>query len=562
MQIHRCDNGHLFDCDKYKRCPHCDSILDFQISFTSDFKVYEPIFGHWTIKNLIGEGGFGKVYEIEKIDLGITYKSALKAISIPQSQVELNSILSNGVDDTHLKEYLWKQVEDIVSECILMSKLKGNSNIVSYEEHNVIEHVNGIGWDILIRMELLTTINDYIRKNGFTQKDVIILGINICKALELCELHNIIHRDIKCENIFVSDNGEFKLGDFGIAFQINADRLDMSKKGTYSYIAPEVYSSKSYNAQVDIYSLGIVLYKLLNNNRIPFLPSYPNTIQYKDREQAIIKRMRGDKLSLPAEAEKKLAGVVLKACSYNVNDRYLSPKQMREDLERLLSKISKTELDKILMIYPKEELIAPHDSYDVTVATCIEKHSFDKSIKDDVNTSHDMEALLDLDINNRDADDVESKEKIEFLKESEEKKEKLSKRIFSKLIEWVLYTCVFSMLPLIVFALLNSFFKLESKDNSIYLSELLFFGITISVITIKDMVSLKMWKKEQNIFNIALFYSIFVLIISSILYGIIVLNGLTPSDMVVIKDGLLPCTIFIAVSSFAAGTAVQIWEVA
>lgn len=99
-----------------------------------------------------------------------------------------------------------------------MSKLRGNSNIVSYEDHNVIEKQDGeFGWDIFIRMELLTPIVQYFTDNAPTQQDIIKLGIDICKALEVCGKYNIIHRDIKPSNIFVSDVGEFKLGDFGVA---------------------------------------------------------------------------------------------------------------------------------------------------------------------------------------------------------------------------------------------------------------------------------------------------------------------------------------------------------
>lgn len=71
------------------------------------------------------------------------------------------------------------------------------------------------------------------------------LGIDICKALELCQKYNVIHRDIKPENIFVSGSGDFKLGDFGIARTIERASSGLSKKGTYNYMAPEVYRGKS-----------------------------------------------------------------------------------------------------------------------------------------------------------------------------------------------------------------------------------------------------------------------------------------------------------------------------
>ena len=69
---------------------------------------------------------------------------------------------------------------------------------------------------------------------------------------------------MKPENIFVSRFGDFKLGDFGIAREQAHTMSNMSKKGTYSYMAPEIYKGEKYDSSIDIYSLGIVLYKLMN----------------------------------------------------------------------------------------------------------------------------------------------------------------------------------------------------------------------------------------------------------------------------------------------------------
>lgn len=62
------------------------------------YKKYEPLFGSWHIVREIGEGSYGKVFEIEREDFGYTYKAALKAITIPQNESELDSILDTGMD--------------------------------------------------------------------------------------------------------------------------------------------------------------------------------------------------------------------------------------------------------------------------------------------------------------------------------------------------------------------------------------------------------------------------------------------------------------------------------
>ncbi len=318
----------------------------------SYYKKYEPIFGEWSIVREIGEGSFGKVFEIERRDFGYTYKAALKAITIPQSRSEIERIADDGMGPESVTAYFRGFVQELVEEFRIMSKLKGESNIVSYEDHRVIEHTDEIGWDVFIRMELLTPLTKYAKEHGISRADVIRLGIDICSALELCRKNNIIHRDIKPENIFVSENGKFKLGDFGIAKTVEKTTGGLSKKGTYTYMAPEVYKGEAYGASVDIYSLGIVLYRFMNNNRAPFLPPYPTPIKYADRESSMNRRMDGETIPAPANADEALSRVILKACAYSPKDRYLSPSDMRRDLEALLGEDEQQpDLDKTVGIF-------------------------------------------------------------------------------------------------------------------------------------------------------------------------------------------------------------------
>lgn len=301
-----------------------------------EYKKYEPIFGSWYIKSLIGEGSYGQVYEIERRDFGV-YRSALKIVSIPRSQAEIEAARGEGMDDMSLKSYYRSLVDEIVNEFSLMSKLKGTANVVSYEDHLVIPHDDGIGWDVLIRMELLTSLKDHLKSNLLTERDVIKMGIDICKALELCGRHNIIHRDIKPENIFISPNGDYKLGDFGIARTVEATMEGLSKKGTFFYMAPEVYRGYAYGPGVDIYSLGMVMYFFLNNKRHPFMPPSPQPITFSDRENALKNLMRGQALPRTAHGSDELWSIVKRASEYDSANRYGSPTEMRMALEALLN---------------------------------------------------------------------------------------------------------------------------------------------------------------------------------------------------------------------------------
>lgn len=299
------------------------------------YKRYEPLFGSWYITDKIGEGAYGQVYIIERTEMGVVYKSALKAMTIPNDKSEIKSVMSDGMSEAEATEYFKGLVQSIVNEFIMMSKLKGNSHIVSYEDHVLVEHEDDIGWDILIRMELLTPLVEYTAEKTMDEREVIKLGIDLCKALEFCRKYDIIHRDIKPENIFIAASGDYKIGDFGIAKTVEKTRVGLSRKGTYVYMAPEVYNGSAYGATVDIYSLGIVMYKLLNNNRTPFMPEYPAPITYDDREEALVRRIRGEEISEPKNGSGELKAIVLKACAFNYTDRYQSATDMRKALEKL-----------------------------------------------------------------------------------------------------------------------------------------------------------------------------------------------------------------------------------
>ena len=251
-----------------------------------EYRKYEPIFGAWYLSRLIGKGSFGKVFEITRDELGTTYRAALKIITIPQDEDDIRNRMTYDSDVSSVKSYYDGVLRDIVSENEIMSQLKGNTNIVSYEDHKIIPHEDGIGYDILIRMELLTPLLDRMAQGRLSEEEIVRLGMDMCTALGICHRKNIIHRDIKPQNIFITDNGNYKLGDFGIARTMEKTMGGMSRKGTYRYMAPEVFRGDEYDQTVDIYSLGIVLYTLLNENRGPFLPLPPAAVSHNDEETA------------------------------------------------------------------------------------------------------------------------------------------------------------------------------------------------------------------------------------------------------------------------------------
>lgn len=309
-----------------------------------NYRIGDRVFGNWIILSEIGKGSFGKVYVVgHEDDQSIT--SALKVITVPRDEQEVRDAANNeSMDYEELHGYFYDMVKDLKKEFELQFKVKGSGHVVAYEDHKVVPHKDAfgrelLGWDILIRMELLTPLLTWAYEHPMTRGDIIRLGIHMCKALEACQIHDILHRDIKPENIFVSATGAYKLGDFGVARTMEKTVSNMSKKGTYNYMAPEVSKGDDCNSKfkfkADIYSVGIVMYRLLNRNRFPFLPPAPQPVTMRDREQALARRMKGERLPLPLNAQDRLGEIVCKAASYDPAQRP-DAAEMRRELEEAL----------------------------------------------------------------------------------------------------------------------------------------------------------------------------------------------------------------------------------
>lgn len=287
----------------------------------------------WKTVRKIGSGSFGTVYEIERDLFGKVEKAALKFISIPQNDGDVEEMYSNGYDDASITAHFESYLANIVREYSLMVEMKGHTNVVYCDDIRYAPREDGIGWDITIKMELLTPLIKALGPD-FGEEQVIRLGKDLCRALALCKDRDIVHRDIKPQNIFVSKTGDYKLGDFGIAKTVE-QTTGGTKIGTYSYMAPEVYHNKPYGSSADIYSLGLVMYWLLNERRLPFLSLPPKSPSYEETENARHRRFMGEEFPAPKNGSEELNQIVLKACAFDPKDRFASAQEMLDALNSL-----------------------------------------------------------------------------------------------------------------------------------------------------------------------------------------------------------------------------------
>lgn len=281
----------------------------------------------------LGGGTFGTVYACTKTDAvtGVTQKEAVKVVRVDFTPEDRANAEEEGIP---FADYYRAVKEKRLQEIRWMVALK-SPHIVHINGYTAIEEPDLSALYILIRMDCLTAL-DQLRPAHLddTPEQAAALAekvaLDICDALRVCHQNGVLHRDIKPANILCSDAGDFYLGDFGIS-KGTAQQASMTSSGTLEYAAREVMTGQ-YDHRADLYSLGLVLYALVNHWRGPFLPAYPAPITPGDRNQAQYARMNGTPLPPPDNCPPALAAVILKLCAPDPGDRYQSVQEVLDAL--------------------------------------------------------------------------------------------------------------------------------------------------------------------------------------------------------------------------------------
>lgn len=288
-------------------------------------------FPGWEVVRKLGQGSFGGVYEIQRtLPDGRLEKAALKKLSVPQDSGEIEKLLSQSFRAEDIAAHYKQRMSELVREYSLTRELDSCKNIVVCHDVRYTRQQNGIGWDVYIRMELLRPLKQALPCD-YSEITVLKLGLSLCNALRACQRYHIIHRDIKPDNILVSSDGVFKLGDFGIA-KVSEKTAIGTLTGTAGYMAPEVANRRNYGPASDIYSLGMVLYWAMNECTLPFLPLPPQIPTRLQKQNAIDRRYAGEIFPPPVHGSQELKKIVMKACAFSAEDRYQTIRELQRDL--------------------------------------------------------------------------------------------------------------------------------------------------------------------------------------------------------------------------------------
>ncbi|MCR4882705.1 MAG: protein kinase, partial [Clostridiales bacterium] len=306
-----------------------------------DLRKLEPLWGTCHLQDILGVGSYGVVYRAVQTTDGTSRACAVKHISIPKDAYEHHAYMDQlGTrDDEALKQFYAREIQSFVDEFQVQRLFSGKAHFVQVEDILIVPKDDMPGNDLFIRMELLHSIFHRFSEGmsgADKERETLRVGMDICSALVEMHARHYLHRDIKPQNILVSDDGEYKLGDFGSAHRLSGGASFLSVKGTLDYIAPDVFVGKMSDYSSDLYSLGLVLYQLLNHHRLPFTSSS----SLPGAGDGNIRRLSGEPLPPPLEASPEVAAVILKACAFKPEDRFRDAGEMLQalkDIECLVS---------------------------------------------------------------------------------------------------------------------------------------------------------------------------------------------------------------------------------
>ncbi len=248
-------------------------------------------------------------------------KFIVKILSLPASADQLDAFLLAGAFQSQeaAVDYYQQRAEDFTAELEILQQLSRQEGFLPCEGYQAVTSQEHIGFDVYILSKYRRSLERQFAKKEFTHLDAVNLGLDICAALTACRRNGYLYVNLKPDNIFVTENGEYKISDLGFLKLSGLKYAALTDAYLSEYTAPEITDAySSLNDTLDVYALGIILYRIYNGGILP-----------ENREQP---------LPAPQYADEEMAAILLKACSANPEDRWSTPIQMGQMLVSYMQK--------------------------------------------------------------------------------------------------------------------------------------------------------------------------------------------------------------------------------
>lgn len=245
-------------------------------------------------------------------------KYIVKIISIPASQVQLEALLLTGAykDPADAMDYFKETADKVIQEAESLQKLSKLEGFLSYEGWQIAPMENGLGYQVYLLGTYKRSLEKYMRRNQLTHLEAINLSLDLCAALAIARRDGLLYIDLKPGNIFISKNKEYRIGDLGFAALDMLKYTSLPAKYRSPYSPPELQDAmNTLNETADTYAVGMVLYQIYNDGKLPFIPEDPK-----------------EAIPSPANADYELAEIIMKAISSNPESRWKNPMEMGQAL--------------------------------------------------------------------------------------------------------------------------------------------------------------------------------------------------------------------------------------
>ncbi len=248
-------------------------------------------------------------------------KYIVKIISIPAAQVQLDALLLTGAlsDREAALSYFMEQAQDILKEKDLLASLSRLEGFTAYTDAQIVPMEDGVGFEVYLMTPYKRSVERIMSTDTLTHLGVVNMGLDLCAALAACRRAGYLYIALKPENIFFTQEHDYRIGDLGFVALSSLRYTTLPEKYHSAYVPSEMLDTMAViHETADTYALGMVLYQAYNGGKLPVLD--------------------GSALEAPQYADYEMAQIILKACASNPEERWADPVQMGQALVSYLQR--------------------------------------------------------------------------------------------------------------------------------------------------------------------------------------------------------------------------------